>query len=279
VANFLGVCETRLGDIAFFTDETEMTLGGILSGAVFSIPRRTSTGVPYGRMILRVESLAASLDYSYGMGIELLVFDEAGMLVNRLEAPFAKFLPKTLGSQGRVLFLLQALDREDQTRRWEPVWTSPGYSELGDTQVILDIPYEDFLLTTQVRRGVANFFIGELFTAEKRLGDYGYIPQVFAAEILSRFAEPVYLLPLLILILTLGWRYRAPRRPRYLSIPMLVILPLGFDGVIRIYRTAMNILGIRLVLSLPFSIAMTVTFVGALALFIIFLICLAYQHD
>jgi hypothetical protein len=126
---------------------------------------------------------------------------------------------------------------------------------------------------------VANFFIGELFTAEKMLGGYGYIPQVFAAEILSRFAEPVYFLALLILILTLGWRYRAPRRPRYLSIPMLVILPLGFDGVIRIYRVAMNILGIRLVLSLSFNIAMAVTFVGALVLFIVFLICLAYQHD
>jgi hypothetical protein len=278
-ANFLDKCEIRLGDSAFFTDETEMTLGGILSGAVFSIPRRTAAGVPYGRIVLCVESLAASLDYSYGMGLELLIFDEDRMLVNRLEAPFAKFLPKTLDSQGRVLLLLQALDREDQARRWGPVWTNPGYSELGDTQVILEIPYEDFLLTTQVRRGVANFFIGELFTAEKRLGDYGYIPQVFAAEVLSRFAEPVYFLALLILILTLGWRYRAPRRPRYLSIPMLVILPLGFDGVIRIYRAAMNILGIRLVLSLPFSVAMTVTFVGALVLFIIFLICLAYQHD
>jgi hypothetical protein len=213
------------------------------------------------------------------MGIELLAFDEKGALVNRFEAPFAKFLPKTLESQSRVLLLLQALDREDQARRWGPVWASPGYSELGDTQVLLDIPYEDFLLTTQVRRGVANFFIGELFTAEKKLGDYGYISQVFAAEILSRFAEPVYFLALLILILTLGWRYRAPRRPRYLSIPMLVILPLGFDGVIRIYRAAMNILGIRLVLSLPFTVAITVTFVGALVLFIIFLICLAYQHD
>jgi hypothetical protein len=279
VANFLAECEIQLGDIAFFIDETEMTLGGILSGAVFSIPRKTSSGQPYGRMVLRLESLAASLDYSYGMDIELLVFDENGMLVNRLEAPFAKFLPKTLGSQPRVLLLLQALDREDQALRWGPAWTNPGYSELGDTQVILEIPYEDFLLTTQVRRGVANFFIGELFTAQERLGNYGYIPQVFAAEILSRFAEPVYFLALLILILTLGWRYRAPRRPRYLSIPMLVILPLGFDGVIRIYRAAMNILGIRLVLSLPFSVAMTVTFVGALVLFIIFLICLAYQHD
>jgi hypothetical protein len=279
VANFMAECEINLRDIAFFIDETEMTLGGILSGAVFSIPRRTSSGIPFGRMVLRVESLAAGPDYSYGMGIELLIFDEAGKLVNRLEAPFSKFLPKTLASQSRVLLLLQALDREDQARRWEPVWTSAGYSELGDMQVVLDIPYEDFLLTTQVRRGVANFFIGELFTAEKKLGDYGYISQVFAAEVLSRFAEPVYFLALLILILTLGWRYRAPRRPRYLSIPMLVILPLGFDGVIRIYRAAMNILGIRLVLSLPFSAAMAVTFVGALVLFIVFLICLAYQHD
>jgi hypothetical protein len=252
----------------------------------------TSTGTSNGRVIFQVRSLEASLDYSYGIGLEILFFDANGELENRLEAPYAKILPRILGGRQRVLLLLRALDRENGERRWEPVWTGPGRPgsvrydggsgemiDLKDAQVLLDMPYEDFLLSTQVRRGVDNFFIGELFTAEKNLGVYGYVPQVFAAEILSRFAEPVYFLPLLILILIIGWRYRAVQRPRFVGIPMLFILPLVFDGVIRIYRAAMNILGIRFVLSLAFVPAMIALFAGGFALFILFLIWLAYQHD
>jgi hypothetical protein len=289
--NFLNECEQGLEEIAFFIDESEMALGEILSGAIFSAPRLTSSGTSYGRIVLHVRSLEASPDYSYGIGLEVLFFDADGELENRLEAPYAKILPRILGGRQRVLILLRALDRENENRRWEPVWTGPGRPgsvrydgggemiELKDAQALLDMPYEDFLLSTQVRRGVDNFFIGELFTAEKNLGAYGYVPQVFAAEILSRFAEAVYFLPLLILILIAGWRYRAFQRPRFLGIPMLFILPLVFDGVIRIYRAAMNILGIRLVISLDFVPAMVILFAGGFVLFILFLVWLAYQHD
>jgi hypothetical protein len=287
---FLQECEQSLEEIAFFVEESELTLGEILSEAVFSIPRQTSAGMSYGRMILQIQSLATSLDYSYGMGLDLLVFDKDGELENRLEAQYVKILPRTLGGRKRTLLLLQALDRENGDRRWEPVWGGPGQPgsiryddggvDLGNTQVMLDIPYEDFLLSTLVRRGgVDNVFIGDLFTAEKTLGAYGYVPQVFAAEILSRFAEPSYFLALLILIITIGWRYRAVRRPRYLIIPMLFILPVIFAEVIRIYRATMSILGISLVLSLSLVPALIVTFAGAFLLFILSLIDLAYQHE
>jgi hypothetical protein len=289
VRNFLNECERALEELVFFVDESEMTLGEILSGAIFSVPRRTSSGAISGRMILQFQSLAASPDYSYGMGLDLLVFNGAGDLENRVEARYAKILPRTLGSRKRTLILLRALDREDENQRWEPAWSGTGQPgsiryddgdlDLGATQVMLDIPYEDFLLSTYVRRGIDNFFIGELFDAEKTLGAYGYVPQVFAAEILSRFAEPVYFLALLILMLTIGWRYRAVHRPRYLSIPLLFILPLVFAEVIRIYRVTMNILGISLVLSLSFVPAMIVIFAGGFLLFIVFLISLAYLHD
>jgi hypothetical protein len=292
VISFLNSCEQGLEEIAFFIDESEMILGEILNGAVFSVPRLTSSGTPIGRVVFQVRSLEASPDYSYGIGLEVLFFDARGELENRLEAPYVKILPRVLGGRPRVLLLMRALDRENGERRWEPVWTGPGQPgsvrydggggemiELKDAQALLDIPYEDFLLSTQVRRGVDNFFIGELFAAEKNLGAYGYVPQVFAAEILSRFAEPVYFLPLLILILITGWRYRAVQNPRFLGIPMLFILPLVFNGVIRVYRAAMNILGIRLVLSLAFAPAMAVLFAGGFVLFILLLIWLACQHD
>ncbi|MDR0378090.1 MAG: hypothetical protein LBH70_09890 [Spirochaetaceae bacterium] len=289
IANFVKECEQGLQRIAFFIDEFEIPLGEILSGAVFSVPRRTASGVSYGRMILQIRSLAASPDYSYGIGIDLLVFDENGAIENRLSSQYAKILPRTIKDQKRTLLLLRALDRKNENWRWEPEWAGPGQPgairydigdlNLGDAQVMLDIPYEDFLLSTQVRRGVDNFFISELFAAQKTLDAYGYVSQVFAAEILSRFAEPVYFLALLILSIIIGWRYRTARRPRYLSIPLLFILPLVFAGVVLIYRAAMHILGIWLVLSLSFVPALIVTFAGAFLLFVLFLIGLAYQYE
>ncbi|MDR0760661.1 MAG: hypothetical protein LBF74_11235 [Treponema sp.] len=288
VINFLNECEGGLREIAFFIDEFEMSLGEILSGAIFSIPRRTASGVSCGRMILQVRSLAASADYSFGIGVDLLVFNKSGELENCVEAQYAKILPRTLGGRKQTLIQMRALDRTNKNWRWEPVWAGPGKPgsiryddglELGDAQVLLDMPYEDFLLSTRVRRGVDNFFISELFTAEKALGAYGYVSQVFAAEILSRFAEPAYFLALMILILTMGWRYRARKRLRYRSLPMLFILPLVFAGAVRIYQAAMNILGIWLILSLSLIPALAVTFAGAFLLFSVFLLCLAYRHD
>jgi hypothetical protein len=288
VINFLNECEQQLEEIAFFIDEFEISIGEILSGAVFSIPRRTSSGVSYGRIILQVRSLAAAADYSFGIGIDILVFDKSGELENHIESQYAKILPRTLGGRKQTLIQLRALDRTNEKWRWEPIWNGPGEPgsikyddglELGYTQVLLGIPYEDFLLSTHVRQGVNNFFIGELFAAEKVLGAYGYVPQIFAAEILSRFAEPLYFLALMILILTMGWRYRAQKRSWYLSIPMLFILPLVFSEVVHIYQAAMDILGVWLILSLSLIPALVVTFAGAFLLFIVFLVNLAYQHE
>ncbi|MDR2245756.1 MAG: hypothetical protein LBE17_03620 [Treponema sp.] len=288
VINFLSECEWGLGEIAFFADEFEMSLGEILSGAVFSIPRRAASGASFDRMILQVRSLIASADYSFGVGMDLLALNPSGELENRVEARYVKLLPKTLGGRKQTLIQMQALDRTNETRRWEPQWTGPGTPgsirydgglELGDTQVLLDMPYEDFLLSARVRQGADNFFIGELFTAEKSLGAYGYVSQVFAAEILSRFAGPVCFLALMILILTMGWRYRARRRLRYRSLPLLLILPLVFTGAIRVYQAAMNILGIWLILSLSLIPALAVTFAGAFLLFGVFLFRLIYRHD
>jgi hypothetical protein len=288
IIKFGDECEMRLEEIAFFIDESGLALGEILSGAVFSIPRRSSAGTYNGLMALKIQSLAASQDFSWGIGVELLVFNEKAEIENRVEAQYAKILPRTLGDQKRVLVLLRALDRENKERRWEPVWSGPGRPgsieydnglDLGDTQVMLDIPYEDFLLSTQVRRGVGNFFIGELFAAERDLGAYGYIPQVFAAEILSRFAEPVYFPAFLILTLIAGWRCRAGKRPRYLSAPMLFLLPLIFNEVMSVYRAAMNLAGIRLILTLPLIPAASIILISAVLLFILSLVCLAYQHE
>ncbi|GHT77788.1 hypothetical protein FACS1894130_03290 [Spirochaetia bacterium] len=278
VDNYLAKCQAGALEVAFFTDELDMILGDILTGAVFSIPRITAPGKNDGRMILRVGSLSTFADYAYGFDIELVIFNQDGQLINGLTAPYAKFLPKTLGSRPRVVLLLQAIDRDDRNLRWGPVWTDPDRAEMGAAEVILDLSYENFLLMSQVRRGIDNFLVPELFTAEKVLPPYGYIPQVFRAEIIRRIAEPVFLLPVLILAIIIGWRYRAFHRPRYLAIPMLVILPLVFNGLVHIYRAIINTLGIWVALTLNFTTAMFILTITVLVLFTLSLIMLASQR-
>ncbi|MDR1908652.1 MAG: hypothetical protein LBQ35_01925 [Spirochaetaceae bacterium] len=277
-ANFLALCEQGVLETAFFADELEMTVGDLLSSAIFSIPRLSSGG----RMVLRMDSLSAYADYSYGFGLELMVIDGSGRLLSRMEAPYAKLLPKTLAGEKRVALLLQALDREDSSLRWGPRWMPgqglPEADGPGPAEVVLDLDYEDFLLIAKIRRGLDNLLLPELFTAYRVLEPYGYIPQVFLAEILSRLAEPLLFLPLAVLILITGWRYRSRRRPRYIAIPMLAVLPLAFYGIFHIYRSAVNALSIWMALTLPLGPALAALASGALALFLILLVFLAGQR-
>jgi hypothetical protein len=286
VANFLVLSEQGTAELAFFTDEMEFPMGDVITGAVFSIPRISPAGssatvsarVPsLGRAVLRLASFSGSADTSYGIGLELIAFDDAGRFSCRVEAPYVKMLPVTVGGRPRMAVLMRVLDRLDRERRWEPVWSGPGAPETGTTQLILDTSYENFLLLSKARRRVESFFIGDL-RAMGSFGDYGYIPQVFQAEIMRRVSEPVVLLPLAVLAIIIGWTFRARRRPRYLWIPMLFILPLAFNGISHVARTIFNNLGIWLILSLGFSTALIVFFAGILLFFILALILLAAQH-
>ncbi|MDR2029226.1 MAG: hypothetical protein LBP93_06790 [Treponema sp.] len=287
VANFLVLSERGTSELAFFTDEMEFPMGDVITGAIFSIPRMSLAGasaaIPAGasssgRVVLRIASLSTAADASYGIGFELISFDSGGRLFSRAEAPYVKILPITLGGHSRVVVLMRALDRLDRERRWEPVWTGPEVPGRENAQIVLDTSYENFLLLSKARRKVESFFIGDLLSMGQSFGDYGYIPQVFQAEIMSRIAEPVVLLPLMILALIIGWRFRARQRPRYLWFPMLAVLPLVFSGIIRYSRTLFNNLGIWLILSLGFSTALLVFFAGILLFFILSLILLAAQH-
>jgi hypothetical protein len=231
-----------------------------------------------GRVVLRLASLSTSADSSYGIGFELISFDDAGRLSYRVEAPYVKMLPITVMGGSRMVVLMRALDRPDRERRWEPVWTGTGIAEGENAQIILESTYENFLLLSKARRKVESFFIGDLFSMGQSFGAYGYIPQVFQAEIMSRVSEPVVLLPLTILAIIIGWRFRAKRRPRYLWFPMLAVLPLVFNGIIHYCRALFNNVGIWLILSFGFSTALFVFFAGVLLFFILTLILLAAQH-
>jgi hypothetical protein len=271
--NFLAACERGTKEIAFFIDEIEVSPGEILTGAVFSLPAGAG-----GRAVLRIASLSAAPDFAYGTGLEYLSFDAQSRPLVRLQAPYAKLLPFTLDGRRQVLVLMRALDRHDRNLRWEPEWSRGGASSAAGAQITLDVSYETFLLLSKIRQGLPNLQIGELFSASKTIGESGYVPQVFEAEILNRLGTPLFFLPMSIIAIIIGWRFRAKSRVRYLFIPLLPVLPVVFNGLSRLYQSVLNTLGIWLILTLGFSMALVVFIVVLAASFVISLIALAAQH-
>ncbi|MDR2185803.1 MAG: hypothetical protein LBO80_09100 [Treponema sp.] len=279
VVRFLTMCEQGVAAAAFFTDEMKLAMGDILTGAVFSLP-----GVSGGRWVLRTASLSTFADFSFASGLELAAYDGAGRFLYRMETPYGKFLPFTLEGESKTLLLMRALDREDERVRLEPVWTvlgeqrSPETEPLGNSQLLLDISYEDMLLHAKVLQGTDNLLIGDLFAAARNLENYGYIPQVFQAEILSRIAEPALLLSAAVFSIAAGWSFRARKRPRYIGAPMLGILPLVFTGIVYCYRSAAAVLMTYMIIALRFSTALLICTAAAVLLFIFSLITLAARH-
>jgi hypothetical protein len=278
VTNFLALCEQKAGELAFFIDEMDMVFGEVLTGVVFSIPQKTASGIPDGRIVIRIQSLTVFADTSYGLELEGVAFDGQGRLIWRVEAPYVKIIPKTLGSEARLVVMMRALNREDKELYREPQWSGSERSGIGNAQIMLDLSYEEFLLLVRVRRGIDNFYIRDFFSAAENLGAFGYVPQVFQAEILRRIAEPFLFLSMTILVIVIGWRFRAKKRSRYMRIPMLGLLPLVFNGVTLIFRSAVSSLSIWLLLSLSFNSAMIVVLAGGAVFFFLSLIFLAAQH-
>jgi hypothetical protein len=313
VRNFLRQSEEGTRNIAFFTDEISRNIGSILTNAVFSLPYQPRSG-GVGRGIVRFTSLSLYQDYAYGLGVEFICFDSANRPESRLYAPYAKIIPMTLGGRPRVVVLMRALDRDNKNRRWEPVWTSleesdsarrttaavdnPGAaggflrSVIGDNQIMLDLDFENFILLCYTWRGLADppgstgrispldgFSLGDLFAGFRALSPYGYAPQVFEAEIIYRLCEPLFFLPAAVIVIIIGWRFRALSHARLVFIPMLFILPLVFYGLLHIYRHILNILGIFSVLNLGFSLTLIIYCLGAGVLFVLALVVFVSQHS
>ncbi|MDR2478903.1 MAG: hypothetical protein LBD48_06285 [Treponema sp.] len=278
-ANFLAACEKGTKEIAFFIEEMKTVPGETLTGAVLSLPAEAHGGTT-GRAVLRIASLSLSPDYAYGTGIEYAGFDAHARPVLRLQAPYAKILPFTVDGQHKVLFLMRALDRHDQNRRWEPeaaIESGSSYRP-GDSRITLDVSYETFVMLSRLRQGLPNLQISELFSAAAIAGESGYVSEVFEAEVLNRLGSALFFLPMAILSIIIGWRFRAKSRSRYFFVLLLPLLPIVFNGMVQIYRSVLGTAGIWLLLALGFSGALAVFITILAASFILSLIILAAQH-
>jgi hypothetical protein len=278
VAKFLAMSQGGAAGVAFFVDELEANVGQNLTNAVFSIPLVPSARTPGGRVVMRAESLLIYPDHSYAIGLELLAFDGDNTPLYEAQVRYAKLVPMAVQGKPRLVILLQALDRYNETVRWEPVWDGPSPPGPEDGPIALETTYEDFLRLSQARRNVDSLFLGDLLVMSRDFGNYGYIPQVFQAEIIRRISGPMALLPFSILAIVIGWRFRAKTKPKFLGLPMLALIPLVFNGEIQLIRGVFSTLGLGLLLNLGFSPAIGIVIGGSLIFFILMLISLAAQH-
>jgi hypothetical protein len=266
---FLAACENGLKDYTFFIDEMHVTIGEILTGALFSLPTQS------GRAVMRFNNLSTSADFAYGMGLEYMEFDVFSRPYISIRAPYAKLLPVTVGGKDKIMVITHTLDRYNKDISWESEWL------LGNKKIsviMLDTSFEDFLLLSTVRRGLSTLQVDELFTASKKLGSLGYVSQIFEAEILNRISSTVFFLPMAIFVIVIGWRYRTKKRPRYFFFLLLPVLPIVFSGFVFFYRNLLNTVGIWLVISLGFAAALTIIIVALAVILFISLITLAAQH-
>ena len=253
--NFVAVSEKNAKAIAFFIEEMEFSLGENLNGAIFSIPSAD------GRAVMRFNSLTTTDDVAYGAGFEYMEFDANMTPKTSVVSQYAKLTPFKLDGKPQVYILTHALDRFDKNNDFKGEWLI-GAPVAGG--IFLNISYEDLLVITDVRRGLTNLSINELFTATEKLGDYGYISQIFQAEILNKLGCVLYFLPMAIFVIIIAWRYRTKGKPRYLFVLLLPVLPIVFHGFVFLYRSVFNTLGIWLVLSFGFTSALVI-FIAAMA--------------
>jgi len=267
--NFLAASERGAKETAFFIDEMELSLGQILTGALFSLPDNK------GRAVIRFSSLTTSDDVAYGMGFEYMSFDENSRPEASVRSRYAKLLPVIINEKDHVLVLTLALDRDNKENYYDSEWLIGNRTPGG---ILLNISYDELLLLSYIRRGLLRLQVTDLFLAAEISNNYGYVYQIFQAEILNRIGSAMFFLPVSIFIIVLGWRYRVKEKPRYLFILMLPVLPVVFFGFVFLYTSLINTLGIWLVLSMGFGLALTI-YIVIMALFLfISLITLSAQH-
>jgi len=273
VIRFLAISEEGVNRIAFFIDEIELALGQILTGALFSFP------FELGRLVMRVGSLSTALDYAYGIGAEMMAFDRYGRPLWSMTVPYIKIVPLSLNTGNQVTVLLRALDRYDQNTYWGPEITSFGHPLPGNTEITIPVSWNSFLLLSDVRRGIYALSTAELISAAGSLRHTGYLPQLFEIKLLERFARPLFLLPVAILAIALGWQYRAVKRLSFMVIPMFAILPLVFSAVIHFLRSLLNNLGVLAVLNFGFNTAAIFFTLGIVIMLVLSFMILASRQS
>ncbi|GMO32702.1 MAG: hypothetical protein Ta2F_08630 [Termitinemataceae bacterium] len=284
VQKYLKESEDGLNSVVFFLDEMEAHTGDELINPVFSIPMPDREG----RIVMRFSSLTSTADFSYGKDMEIVAFDKMRKPIYRVVSPYIKILPVMLGSYSETVIYMKSIDRYDETKHWDPIWNRIGAAtDLSaaqnrtlqlDTQILLNISFDQFLLASVADVNYAGFYLRDLWESANTLEPFGYIPQVFYVEIIRCMTDPLLFLPLAMVSLIIGWALRTRKKTGDSFYLMCAVLPIVFNGFVFILRQVFYDLELFTVLSFGFAVAIPICIAGSAVLFILSLLCLAAQN-
>jgi hypothetical protein len=278
VANFLALSKQEVESIAFFIEERDITLGTMVLNPLFSLP----TDVQQARAVIRMTDLSLFSDCAYGRNMELLLFDKKQKFIGTISSPFCRISPYQTDRGERLLVMMRSISNETN-EQFDPTvtWFDTDWKKqelFDDMQIVLNIQYHHFILLTNIRYGIDSLLLPDLFSASKTFGEYGYITQVFQAELMYRIFSLIVFLPATVITIVLGWRFRATRKPFFIGIPMFFILPFVFQIIIWIYQRLFNTLCIWSVTNFGFTMTGLLFGLGTVGLFFLSLLVAAFQR-
>ncbi|MDR2803320.1 MAG: hypothetical protein LBB22_03400 [Treponema sp.] len=275
VKKFFALSAEGVEQVAFFIDEMNMRLGIELVDTIFSLPLFETDG----RMVMRFASLSSSADYIYGKGLEIAAFDDDQNPLYSVESPYVKLLPFYIGDQQFTVMYLQAFNRNYEQINWGPAWTGSPPAGTPKTQLVLAISYEDFLLASLAGRPLDGFFLSDIWALASRMENYGYVPEVYQAEIINSVIQPLLFLPLMMFSLTIGWILRCKKHRSFSILPMFILMPVILTVLINLLRDIVSNSCVFAVVSFGFSTALAIGFAAAMLLFVLGIVCLAAQRS
>jgi hypothetical protein len=266
-ANFLALSKEKVAVAAFSLDGKESALGEIMTNAFYSLP------IENIRIVIRIGYLTILPDAAYGRDVEIDAIDHENRILSHAKSPYCKVFPQEYGG---ILLMLRAIENGEQ---FDPIIIGIEAELLENAQIRLGVDYEDFVLLSKIQRGLDSFFIGELFRAQEKFADYGYITQVFQADIIYRIFGTAIFLPIAVLGVVFGWRFRAKKKPCLIVIPMLFILPFVFNVFVLICQELINKAGVLSVVGIGFINSLIAFTAGTAVCFFSTLAGLAAQRE
>jgi hypothetical protein len=275
VKKFFALSTEGLEHIVFFIDEVNMRLGIEFMDSLFSLPLFETDG----RIVMRFASLSSTADYSYGKELEIAAFDAGNNPLYSVKAPYVKLLPFYIGDRQFTVMYLQAINRNYEQINWGPSWTGTPPGGTPKTQLVLAISYEDFLLASLAGRPLDGFFLSDIWALASRMENYGYVPEVYQAEIINSVVQPLLFLPLMMFSLTIGWILRCKNHRSFSILPMFILMPVILTALINLLRDIVSNSCVFVVVSFGFSAALAIGFAAAMFLFVLGIVCLAAQRS
>ncbi len=277
VDRFGKISEEGVSSVSFFADEVGASIGAVDFDVFLSVPRDDG-----GRDVLRVRRLHPFADAAYGEGFELLSFGKSGKRIAETASDYVKIVPFRVEREdgpplSRTAFLMLALDRDDENKRWGPRWKGAAPPGPG-TRVVLDAAYDDLLLAAKARKGADRLSLPELNRAIAALPPFGYIAETLRAEIMRRLSEPFAFLSLSIFVLAIAWRSRARKSAGAGGVLVLLILPFSMNVLAHGYRLLSSTASTLFAAALPVSASLAAVLAFHTALLILALVFLAGQR-